>query len=86
MRWFLFSIYLILQAVLGPGGCSSSNRNEYQKQKKKKFMRSKVQPVRRVDNLTAYVIDCLNNVDPEHLTTLQAPKPVTEIALIFYNF
>jgi hypothetical protein len=28
-----FSIYLILQAALGPGLHSASNRNEYQKQK-----------------------------------------------------
>jgi hypothetical protein len=28
-----FSIYLILQAILGPGVYSASNRNEYQKQK-----------------------------------------------------
>jgi hypothetical protein len=28
-----FSIYLILAAALGPGVCSASNRNEYQKQK-----------------------------------------------------
>jgi hypothetical protein len=35
-RWgewfFFFSIYLIFQAVLGPGVYSASNRNEYQKQ------------------------------------------------------
>jgi hypothetical protein len=31
-----FSIYLILPAALGPGDYSASNRNEYQKQKKKK--------------------------------------------------
>jgi hypothetical protein len=30
-----FSIYLILQAALGPEVYSASNRNEYQKQKKK---------------------------------------------------
>jgi hypothetical protein len=28
-----FSKYLILQAALGPGAYSASNRNEYQKQK-----------------------------------------------------
>jgi hypothetical protein len=32
MRW-IFSIYLILPAVLGPGVNSASNRNEYQKHK-----------------------------------------------------
>jgi hypothetical protein len=30
---FIFSIYLILPAALGPGFHSSSERNEYQKQK-----------------------------------------------------
>jgi hypothetical protein len=30
---FFFSIYIILLAALGPGVHSSSNRNEYQKQK-----------------------------------------------------
>jgi hypothetical protein len=29
----IFSIYLILEAALGPGFHSASNRNEYQKQK-----------------------------------------------------
>jgi hypothetical protein len=33
-EWFL-SIYLILPAELGPGVYSATNRNEYQKQKKK---------------------------------------------------
>jgi hypothetical protein len=31
---WIFSIYLILLAPLGPGVHSASNRNEYQKQKK----------------------------------------------------
>jgi hypothetical protein len=30
---WIFSIYLILPATLGPGVHSASNRNEYQKQK-----------------------------------------------------
>jgi hypothetical protein len=35
VQWgeWIFSIYLILQATLGPGVYSASNRNEYQKQK-----------------------------------------------------
>jgi hypothetical protein len=38
-RWgeWIFSIYLILPAALGPGVYSASNRNGYQKQKKKCF-------------------------------------------------
>jgi hypothetical protein len=50
-RWGeFFSIYLILLAALGPGVYSSSNRNEYQKQKNNVFG-SRVRPVRRADNL-----------------------------------
>jgi hypothetical protein len=48
-----FPIYLILPAALGPGVYSAFNRNKYQKQKKKLFLGSRVQPVRRADNLTA---------------------------------
>jgi hypothetical protein len=44
------SIYIILPAALGPGVHSASNRNEYQKHKKK-FLGSKVRPVHRTDNL-----------------------------------
>jgi hypothetical protein len=40
-----FSIYLNLLATLGPGVYSASNRNEYQKQKKGKFLGSREQPV-----------------------------------------
>jgi hypothetical protein len=47
-----FLIYLIVPAALGPGVYSSSNRNEYRKHKKK-FLRSKVRPVHRTDNLSA---------------------------------
>jgi hypothetical protein len=35
MRTLDSSIYLILQATLGPEVYSASNRNEYQKQKKR---------------------------------------------------
>jgi hypothetical protein len=41
-----------LQATLGPGVHSASNRNEYRKHKKIMFL-SKVRRVRRADNLTA---------------------------------
>jgi hypothetical protein len=46
-----FSIYLILPAALGPGVYSTSNRNEYQEQKK--FLWSKAGPARKADNFTA---------------------------------
>jgi hypothetical protein len=42
-----FSIYKILEAALGPGVYSASSRNR----KIIKFLGSKVQPVRGVDNL-----------------------------------
>jgi hypothetical protein len=46
-----FSIYLILPAALGPGVYSTSNINEYQKQKKViMFVESKVWPAHRTDN------------------------------------
>jgi hypothetical protein len=44
---WMFSIYLILPATLGPGVYSASNRNEYEKQKKKMFWGSRTQPVQR---------------------------------------
>jgi hypothetical protein len=46
-----FSINLFLPAALPPGVHSTSNRNEYQKQKMS--LGSKVRPVLRADNLTA---------------------------------
>jgi hypothetical protein len=47
-----FSIYLILSAAICPMLYSTSNRNEYQK-KKKKILRSRARPVCNADNLTA---------------------------------
>jgi hypothetical protein len=53
-RWgeLILSIYLILQAAMGPESYSACNRNEYQKQKVI-FLGSKELPVRRADKLTA---------------------------------
>jgi hypothetical protein len=48
-----FSTDLILPVALGPGVFSASNRNEYQKQKKKVFLGSRLWLVRRADNLAA---------------------------------
>jgi hypothetical protein len=47
-----FSIYLILPAALGPGVYSTSNRNEYQRQKKM-FLDSRAWLVHKAHNLTA---------------------------------
>jgi hypothetical protein len=46
------SSYLILLAALGPVVYSSSNRNDYQKQKNH-VLGSRVQSVHKADNLTA---------------------------------
>jgi hypothetical protein len=45
-------MYLILPAALGPGVHSASNRNEYRKHKKIKFLGNKVRPVGGADDLT----------------------------------
>jgi hypothetical protein len=52
----VYSIYLILPAVLGPGLYSASNRNEYQ---------------RNAGNLTTiFEATVWTTWDPEHLTTI----------------
>jgi hypothetical protein len=53
-RWgvWIFSIYLILPAAIGPVVYSASNRNAHQKQKTM-FLGSRARPVREADNLTA---------------------------------
>jgi predicted RNA-binding protein YlxR (DUF448 family) len=48
MNVFFFLIYLILSTAIGPGVYLASNRNEYQKKKKKKLY-SRALPVRRAD-------------------------------------
>jgi hypothetical protein len=49
---FEFFFYLIFPAAIGPGVCSASNRNEYQKQKNT-FLGSGARSVRRAGSLTA---------------------------------
>jgi hypothetical protein len=53
-RWgeWIFSIYLIFPAILGPEAYSASNRSKYHKQKKM-FLGSRARQVREADNLTA---------------------------------
>jgi hypothetical protein len=48
---WIFSIYLILPAALGPGVYSASYRNEHQKQKEM-FLGSRVRLAHEADNLT----------------------------------
>jgi hypothetical protein len=52
MRLMNFSFYLMLSTAPGLGVYSSSNRNEYQKQKII-FLPSRARPVHKVDNITA---------------------------------
>jgi hypothetical protein len=52
MKLMFFLIYLILQAILGPGVYLASNRNEYQKQQIM-FLGCRTRPMRSADNLTA---------------------------------
>jgi hypothetical protein len=53
MNHWIISIYPILPAALGPKLYLASNRNEYHKQEKKMFWRSKARPVHMVAKFTA---------------------------------
>jgi hypothetical protein len=53
MRSLNFSIYLIFPAAPGHEVYSVSNKNEYQKQGKNKFLGIRARPARKADNLTA---------------------------------
>jgi hypothetical protein len=60
-----FSVYLILQAALGPGVYLASNRNEHQKHKIIMFLGSKERPVLGDDNLTAICVPIVRTIwDP----------------------
>jgi hypothetical protein len=48
----IFSVYLTIPAVLGPGVYLASNGNEYQKQKTM-FLESRARPALEADSLTA---------------------------------
>jgi hypothetical protein len=63
-------MYLIFPAALGPGVCSASNRNEYQK-RRNNAAGSRALLVRRADKLTAICEPTVYTMwDPQHLTTL----------------
>jgi hypothetical protein len=79
MMWN-FSIYLILQAALGPRVHSASNRNEYQKQKKM-FLGSRARSVRRAWNLTAICERSLDNVG-----SLTSHNPIGSTACLLFHF
>jgi hypothetical protein len=61
----LFAMYLILSASQFHGIYSASNIDEYRKQKN--VLWSRAQPAHKADNLT-----CLDNVETQPLTTLEA--------------
>jgi hypothetical protein len=85
MRWFFFSIYLILPAALGPRVHSASNRNDYQKQKKM-FLEIKVGPCVGLTTLPPAVSRLSRQCGI--LNTSQAyrpPRPVTGIALLYIS-
>jgi hypothetical protein len=65
-----FSIDLNIPATLGPGIYSASNRNEYQKHKRKMFLGSREQAAPKGVNLTAICEPTVQKTwDPEHLST-----------------
>jgi hypothetical protein len=47
------------------------------------FLGSRARPVHRADNLAAICEP--TEWDPQHFTTLQAPRPLTEVALLLYQ-
>jgi hypothetical protein len=49
----LISIYLALSATIGFGIYSACNTNDRQKERIKRYLGSREQPVRKADNLTA---------------------------------
>jgi hypothetical protein len=68
-QW-IFSIYQILPAALGPGVYLASNRNEYKKQKQK-FLGTRAQLELKADNPTAICEPTVYTMwDPQHLTIL----------------
>jgi hypothetical protein len=61
----------MLPTAIGNGVQTASNRNEYQKQKKKIFLGSKVRPVRKTDNITAVSVPVVQTMwNLQYLTTL----------------
>jgi hypothetical protein len=68
-RWdeWIFSIYLILPAALGPGVHSASNRQMSTRRRKIMFLGNIVRPVRRADKLIAIGEPIILTMwDPQH--------------------
>jgi hypothetical protein len=87
-RWhhWIFSIYLILPATLCPGVYSATNRNGYQKQKKKN-LESRVWPVCKADNLTTSVSQLSRQCGIFNISQPYRPSwPVIGKALLFYFY
>jgi hypothetical protein len=84
-----FSIYLILSAALGPGVHSASDRNEYQKQRKKKkecFWKVKGGRCIGLTTLPPSVRQLSRQCEILNIPqSYRPPQPVTGIALIFFS-
>jgi hypothetical protein len=81
-------MYLILQATLGPGVYSASNRNEYRKHEETiMFPGSKVRPVRGADNLTALMCRLSRQCGIPNISQPYRPlQPVKGIALLYFLY
>jgi hypothetical protein len=65
-----FFNYIVLSATTDPGDYSTSNRNEYRKQKKM-FLGNRARLVLKIDNLTTMCVPTVQAMwDPQHLTAL----------------
>jgi hypothetical protein len=80
-----FSIYLILPVAQCPGVYSTSDRIEYQKQKK--VSEAKRRPVCKADNLAAICEQIVYKIwAPQYLTTLYASTAYYGDSFTFFFF
>jgi hypothetical protein len=83
-EWFFFFIYLILPAALGPGVYSTSNRNEYQKQKNNDSGQLSAAGAVGLTNLPPSVSGLPRQCGILNISQFcRPPRPVTGIALLF---
>jgi hypothetical protein len=80
-QWFS-SIYLTLPAALGPGLCSDSNRNEYQKKKNECFWGVKWGGSTLPPSVSRLIRQCCES----HISQpYRPPWPVAGIALLYFT-